>query len=982
MVKKALSIVILLAFVANSVMPAYAQGVLPGAGELSEPGSMMALSPSINPPMLKGIKVYANDPFRFDFIMDNGKADLKEGDLRLESDKLIKYFLASLTVPEKDLWVNLSPYEKDRIIPNEFGQTEMGRDLLAQDYMLKQVTASLLYPDGNTGKEFWAEVYKQAYAQYGTADIPVDTFNKVWIIPEKAVVYEKQAVAYVVESRLKVMLEGDYLATSQSDAPQDRVVGGTTPARTSALTKNILRTIVIPVLEQEVNKGANFVKLRQVYNSLILAAWYKKKIKDSLLSKVYVDQKKVQGVNINDPQAAEKIWSQYVAAFKKGVVGLIREEKDAVSGEVIPRKYFSGGILLQLGAKIESAQSVPLNEILSEDRAMLVSARGQAVNNAMSMFERPISTASVGGDKIEYDLGGKKLVIYQEDGVVKGNYYVDFFVQQLPSIMEKLRKESSPLGSVLELGVGRGVLMNGLGILTDERTKLSGVDRNERAVALTRRNAAVNALADRVDIRVGTSFEPFMSEKKKFDLIVFDLPMIPVDREKYGNRLQENVFSIIDGGPDGRENIDKLARTSRDFLNEGGSIFFVQPDFLGEQKTIRAYREQGYDVEVIARQKKFLSETIFTNDNKEYIEKVGNYTFLKDEQGRYFFDMLVIHAKKSIGPVGSPQMNNAQARESAMKSAEKNAELTAALGSKTFQDDNGNFYSLELEEGTRHQERKIFLIKQAGIADPKANIVGFCQLRWKQSVNGARKGDVGVVIENIMINNVKNRQRGIYKNFLKVLPPQVQFILVKRIVNDVFIVKLAYKIMDAFEVQRFQDPALGRWKEEISRYRSLMEYYLETKVFSIHDYEKKVRLQHFIRFYHLLSLKYGKILPLVKDMVGDIPPFAVSAKDAGFLKNTFFVGMSNDKRFPVFSLLSRREFLVHHPDQKKGSPTDGGIDLNTARLELKTENSGGTMKLNIDLSQVQEWQNAQGIAPVIINIRPMNDLSKFLGINQ
>ena len=28
-----------------------------------------------------------------------------------------------------------------------FGLTEMGRDLLAEDYMLKQITASLIYPE-------------------------------------------------------------------------------------------------------------------------------------------------------------------------------------------------------------------------------------------------------------------------------------------------------------------------------------------------------------------------------------------------------------------------------------------------------------------------------------------------------------------------------------------------------------------------------------------------------------------------------------------------------------------------------------------------------------------------------------------------------------------------------------------------------------------------------------------------------------------
>jgi hypothetical protein len=346
---------------------------------LPAPGQMVGLSAAIQPPVLKGVKVYADEPFRFDFIMDRGdlngrtsevgsrtidkssldgaSSDVRHqtsDDLSSEANKLIRYFLASLTVPEKDLWVNLSPYEKDRIITNEFGMTEMGRDLLSQDYLLKQLTASVIYPEGATGKKFWAEVYKKAFEKYGTTDIPVDTFNKVWIVPEKAVVYEKSqssdvgsrmsdgtAVAYVVEAKLKVMLESDYLAQSNSSD----VRHPTSDNSEMALAKDVLRDIVIPVLEHEVNSGANFVQLRQVYHSLILAAWYKRKIKDSLLSSAYVDQKKTVGVNIDDPKMSERIWAQYVEAFKKGAYNYIKEEQDQFTGETIPRKYFSGGIL-------------------------------------------------------------------------------------------------------------------------------------------------------------------------------------------------------------------------------------------------------------------------------------------------------------------------------------------------------------------------------------------------------------------------------------------------------------------------------------------------------------------------------------------------------------------------------------------------------------------------------------------------------------
>src|SRR6185295_1984955 len=131
----------------------------------------------------KGLKVNPDNPFRFEFILDTGDAvgNGRERSLRDESSRLIKYFLASLTIPEKDLWVNLSPYEKDRIIPNSFGVTEMGRDLLAEDYMLKQITASLIYPEDEVGKKFWKRIYEEAAKKFNTTNIPVNTFNKVWI---------------------------------------------------------------------------------------------------------------------------------------------------------------------------------------------------------------------------------------------------------------------------------------------------------------------------------------------------------------------------------------------------------------------------------------------------------------------------------------------------------------------------------------------------------------------------------------------------------------------------------------------------------------------------------------------------------------------------------------------------------------------------------------------------------------------------------
>ncbi|MBF0386216.1 MAG: hypothetical protein HQL20_00005 [Candidatus Omnitrophica bacterium] len=114
----------------------------------------------------------------------------------------------------------------------------------------------------------------------------------------------------------------------------------------NALARNILREVVVPILEKEVNEGRNFAPLRQVYHSLILAFWYKDMLRSSLLSKAYVDQAKIGGVDIADKAAGEKIWARYVAAFKKGAYDLIKEEYDPAAGQLVPRRYFSGGIVL------------------------------------------------------------------------------------------------------------------------------------------------------------------------------------------------------------------------------------------------------------------------------------------------------------------------------------------------------------------------------------------------------------------------------------------------------------------------------------------------------------------------------------------------------------------------------------------------------------------------------------------------------------
>jgi hypothetical protein len=322
--------IVLLAFLQTCILPAQLFAQAAGVPE--------AVAVSFTPAYLKGMRIDLNDPFKVNFIVHRSDEMLSPEQKQAEYLKLAKYFLASLAVPDAHQWVNLSPYEKDRILPDDFALTEMGRDLLAQDYLLKQVSASLINPDTQSGKKFWDEVYARAYEAFGTTDIPTDIFNKVWITPDKAVISEKDNMVYILESHLKVMMEKDYLA-AQNNAQE----GVSVDNDDMNISRRMMRELIIPAIEREVNTGKSFAPLRQVFSGMLLATWYKRSLKGSVLGRLYADQGKVKGVD-QDPANNQQIYVQYVQAFRQGAFNLIKEDVDRYTQELIPRKYFSGGI--------------------------------------------------------------------------------------------------------------------------------------------------------------------------------------------------------------------------------------------------------------------------------------------------------------------------------------------------------------------------------------------------------------------------------------------------------------------------------------------------------------------------------------------------------------------------------------------------------------------------------------------------------------
>ena len=88
---------IAITFISSSIIPpqrVQAQTIL----NLPLPGTMVPLSPAYIPTMIKGVMIDPQNPLQFDFIIDTGDAGLEGEEFNNEATKLIKYFLASLTL--------------------------------------------------------------------------------------------------------------------------------------------------------------------------------------------------------------------------------------------------------------------------------------------------------------------------------------------------------------------------------------------------------------------------------------------------------------------------------------------------------------------------------------------------------------------------------------------------------------------------------------------------------------------------------------------------------------------------------------------------------------------------------------------------------------------------------------------------------------------------------------------------------------------
>ena len=198
-----------------------------------------------------------------------------------------------------------------------------------------------------------------------TGEVPLELFSRIWIVPQDAVIYEKDNSVFLLNSHLKVMAEEQYQGGEFS---KDQTLVKDDVSR-------VLQNTILPLIEHEVNHGESFVPLRQIFNSLILAVWYKNALKDSLLTQIYADKNTTTGVDVADTKVRENQYQEYMKVFQDGANQFIKEDYDPDSQSMITRQYITGGVdAAQLAQNTRTIDAAQMDETPQD----LVSLNGPA----------------------------------------------------------------------------------------------------------------------------------------------------------------------------------------------------------------------------------------------------------------------------------------------------------------------------------------------------------------------------------------------------------------------------------------------------------------------------------------------------------------------------------------------------------------------------------------------------------------------------
>ena len=149
-------------------------------------------------------------------------------------------------------------------------------------------------------------------------------------------------------------------------------------------------------------------------------------------------------------------------------------------------------------------------------------------------------------------------------------------------------------GKVLDMGTGSGIQVEAA---LERVNDVWAVDVNKEAVEFCRKKG-INAIES----------DLFSNVQGKFDLIIFNPPYLPEERDYMGIKMDKDDFNYVNdialvGGKKGWETADRFLKDAKNFLNENGKILLSFSSLGGDiEKLMRKY---GYEVKKLKERRIF-----------------------------------------------------------------------------------------------------------------------------------------------------------------------------------------------------------------------------------------------------------------------------------------------------------------------------------------------------------------------------------------
>ncbi len=229
---------------------------------------------------------------------------------------------------------------------------------------MKKDIARLTHPkDSMLGRQFWDRLYKHIIdsgPMAGHTQIAIPVTFRFWIVPGQVIVWATEESIYVVNARMEIKLESEYLGRMTEATSSVPSMGSPGTSESQKYTEGLLKEMVLPALINEVNTAPQYQELRQVFNSFIIAEWYKQKDRSGKQAfGGIVGQGNTNPWQSSEAWNAQEIFGRYKQSLSKGEYSLT-EESETVSGIFIyktTRKYFTGGV---------DFRQIPMTEISYE----------------------------------------------------------------------------------------------------------------------------------------------------------------------------------------------------------------------------------------------------------------------------------------------------------------------------------------------------------------------------------------------------------------------------------------------------------------------------------------------------------------------------------------------------------------------------------------------------------------------------------------